>query len=199
MAKVRALAQSEDWWVLAGNVPPGIPPGFYAELIQQIQAAGGKVILDTSDEPLRLGCAARPYLVKPNAYEASQLTGLPVDSLDEAVIAARALKGVEYVVISMGKAGALLVHERQGWFASTPPVYVTPNGRLLSDATTYYSLALEFDLLPTPEQRCHAGKRLVELVRENGYHISTGFVGTPLICDALSTLWYGRVFLGTRR
>lgn len=65
--------------------------------------------------------------------------------------------------------------------------YVTPNGRLLSDATTAYSLALEFDLLPTPQQRTHAGERLVQLVRESGYHISTGFVGTPLICDALSS------------
>jgi alpha-L-rhamnosidase len=66
--------------------------------------------------------------------------------------------------------------------------YVTPNGRMLSDTTTAYSLALEFDLLPTSEQRTHAGQRLVQLVRESSYHISTGFVGTPLICDALSSM-----------
>jgi alpha-L-rhamnosidase len=46
-------------------------------------------------------------------------------------------------------------------------------------------MALQFDLLQTDEQRMHAGKRLVELVKESGYHISTGFVGTPIICDAL--------------
>ena len=63
--------------------------------------------------------------------------------------------------------------------------YVTPGGRLMSDATTAYSLALEFDLLPQPEQRQRAGKRLAELVRESDFTISTGFVGTPLICDAL--------------
>jgi alpha-L-rhamnosidase len=38
---------------------------------------------------------------------------------------------------------------------------------------------------PTAEQRRRAGDRLDELVRESGYHIRTGFVGTPLICDAL--------------
>jgi alpha-L-rhamnosidase len=27
---------------------------------------------------------------------------------------------------------------------------------------------------------------LAELVRESGYHIATGFVGTPIVCDALS-------------
>ncbi len=63
--------------------------------------------------------------------------------------------------------------------------YVTPAGRVLSDATTAYALALEFGLLPDPAQRQHAAERLVGLMRESGYHISTGFVGTPLICDAL--------------
>jgi alpha-L-rhamnosidase len=64
--------------------------------------------------------------------------------------------------------------------------YVTPAGRLVSDATTAYALALQFALLPTDEQRQAAGKRLAALVRGSGYRISTGFVGTPLVCDALS-------------
>lgn len=63
--------------------------------------------------------------------------------------------------------------------------YVTPNGRVLGDSATAYSLALEFNLLSTLAQRQRAGERLAELVRENEYRISTGFVGTPLICDAL--------------
>jgi len=63
--------------------------------------------------------------------------------------------------------------------------YVTPNGRLISDATTAYALAIEFALLRDADQRRHAGARLAALVRDSGYRISTGFVGTPLICDAL--------------
>ncbi len=63
--------------------------------------------------------------------------------------------------------------------------YVTPAGRVLSDTTTAYALALQFGLLKHAEQRQHAGERLAQLVSESGYHISTGFVGTPLICDAL--------------
>jgi alpha-L-rhamnosidase len=65
--------------------------------------------------------------------------------------------------------------------------YITANGRLMNDAETAYALALVFDLLPTAEQRQHAGDRLAALVRGSGYHIRTGFVGTPLICDALSS------------
>jgi alpha-L-rhamnosidase len=77
-----------------------------------------------------------------------------------------------------------LAADVRGAFANE---YVTPNGRMLSDATTAYALALQFDLLPESAQRQRAAERLVELVRDSGFHISTGFVGTPLICDALSS------------
>ncbi len=66
--------------------------------------------------------------------------------------------------------------------------YVTPAGRVLSDSETAYALALQFGLLRNAEQRRHAGERLAALVRESGYRISTGFVGTPLICDALCSV-----------
>ncbi|GCE30362.1 alpha-L-rhamnosidase [Dictyobacter alpinus] len=66
--------------------------------------------------------------------------------------------------------------------------YVTPNGRVISDSTTAYALALQFGLLPDAEQRQHAGERLAEVVRKDQYRISTGFVGTPLVCDALCSV-----------
>jgi alpha-L-rhamnosidase len=63
--------------------------------------------------------------------------------------------------------------------------YVTPAGRLMSDAATAYCLALSFNLLSTVKQRVNAVKQLARIVRENDYHISTGFIGTPLVCDTL--------------
>ena len=64
--------------------------------------------------------------------------------------------------------------------------YVTGAGRLMADAPTAYALALQFALLTDATQRARAGDRLAELVRAGGYKIATGFVGTPLICDALA-------------
>jgi alpha-L-rhamnosidase len=64
--------------------------------------------------------------------------------------------------------------------------YVTPGGRVLSDAATAYALALQWALLPGDEQRRHAGDRLADLVRTAGFRIATGFVGTPLMTDALT-------------
>ena len=64
--------------------------------------------------------------------------------------------------------------------------YLSPSGRVVSDTPTSIALAVMFDLFATPEQERHAGDRLVELVAQNDFRISTGFVGTPIICDALA-------------
>ena len=66
--------------------------------------------------------------------------------------------------------------------------FITPAGRLLSDTATAYALAIQFGLLPDTDQRRHAGTRLAALVRENGYRISTGLLGTPVVCDALCSV-----------
>jgi len=63
--------------------------------------------------------------------------------------------------------------------------YVSPNGRMVGDTATAYSLALQFGLLSNADQRHRAGTRLAHLVRDSGYRVSTGFIGTPLVCDAL--------------
>jgi len=63
--------------------------------------------------------------------------------------------------------------------------FVSPSGRVVSDTVTSLAVALAFDLLATVEQRHRAGARLRELVAQTGYRIATGFVGTPIVCDAL--------------
>jgi alpha-L-rhamnosidase len=70
--------------------------------------------------------------------------------------------------------------------AAFAAAYVLPDGRMTSDAQTAYALAIAFDLIPDAERRAAAGRRLAELVTEAGNRISTGFVGTPIVSDALT-------------
>ncbi|MDT0169023.1 family 78 glycoside hydrolase catalytic domain [Pseudarthrobacter sp. BRE9] len=70
--------------------------------------------------------------------------------------------------------------------ASFAEHYVAADGTIRSDCTTVYALAIAFDVLATPELREFAGNRLAELVRDNGYRVSTGFAGTPFITHALT-------------
>lgn len=109
--QVRALSRPDDWWVLAGSLPPGIAANFYAQLIEIIQSAGAQAILDSSGDALAQGCEAAPFLVKPNDVEIQKITGLPVDNEVQIRAAARRLgeMGVTNVVVSLGKQGAMLV------------------------------------------------------------------------------------------
>lgn len=124
LAQVQGLAQAGDWWVLAGSLPPGVPTTIYADMLVILNEARAKAILDTSGEALQYGCAGRPFLAKPNETELSKLTGLPVGNEVELVTAVRAVQamGVGHVVVSLGKAGALLADEDGIVMAAGPKI-----------------------------------------------------------------------------
>lgn len=71
--------------------------------------------------------------------------------------------------------------------------YVTANGAILSDCASVYAMAIAWDLLDTDAQRNGAGRRLADIIRVSGYRISTGFLGTPLVCEALEKSGAGAV------
>lgn len=63
--------------------------------------------------------------------------------------------------------------------------FVTPSGRIGCNTQAAYVLVLMFDLLPEGK-RARAARRLVELIRDNDTHLSTGFVSTPYVCHVLT-------------
>ena len=64
--------------------------------------------------------------------------------------------------------------------------YLAPSGRVVSDTVTAVALAVVFDLFVDDRQRTNAGRRLSDLVKQGDHLIKTGFIGTPLVCDALA-------------
>lgn len=63
--------------------------------------------------------------------------------------------------------------------------FVTPNGRLASDTQTAHVLVLMFDLADE-RVKARALKRLVELLKEEKDHLTTGFIGTAYLNLVLS-------------
>ena len=63
--------------------------------------------------------------------------------------------------------------------------FVTNSGRVGPNTQTAYVLALQFDMLPE-SQREQAVDRLVDNIKRYGYHLTTGFLGTPYLCHVLS-------------
>lgn len=63
--------------------------------------------------------------------------------------------------------------------------FITPNGRLASDTQTAHVLVLMFNLAGE-RVRERAVKRLVELLKQEKDHLTTGFLGTPYLNHVLS-------------
>jgi alpha-L-rhamnosidase len=74
--------------------------------------------------------------------------------------------------------------------------FSTPRGLLLSDSVSAYTLALAFGLAGDDSRLTSQWReRLVRLVRKAGYRIPTGFLATPLLCDALADAGHADVAL----
>ena len=69
--------------------------------------------------------------------------------------------------------------------------FMSPSGRLTSNTQTAYILALSFGLLPENRIKA-AAKRLADNVKTFG-HLTTGFLGTPLICQTLAENGYPEI------
>lgn len=130
---VLAQADGAGWLVLAGSLPPGVPSTFYADLTRELKTRLGKnapkVAIDSSGAPLAAAVAACPDLLKPNADELAELTGIAdPDSLEaDPHLAARAAQtlisaGVGAVLATLGAKGALLVTAAGYWLATRPPI-----------------------------------------------------------------------------
>ncbi|WP_312391995.1 1-phosphofructokinase, partial [Pseudomonas sp.] len=107
MRKLLQIAPGHDAVVVAGSLPRGIDPQWFAELLRQLKAQGLKIALDSSGEALRAGLQAAPWLVKPNTDELAEVLGHSVTGRAEQQQAASQLlaSGIEHVVVSQGEHG----------------------------------------------------------------------------------------------
>jgi len=66
--------------------------------------------------------------------------------------------------------------------------YITIEGLPVADTQTGLALAIVFDLFKTPDQAKVAAARLGRAVRLADFKVATGFVGTPIVTHALSSV-----------
>ncbi len=87
LEKVHYLSRGADFVILAGSLPRGVDPGFYGDLIRELNRRQVQTVLDTDGEPLRLGLEGEPYLVTPNQREAEALVGQEFYELQDFALA----------------------------------------------------------------------------------------------------------------
>lgn len=121
-AQSQSWAQKFDLVAVCGSLPRGVNAEAFAEWLKSLHAQGLKVVLDTSNQALTEGLKANPWLVKPNKRELEVWAGRKLDTLDEIIQAAQALRaqGIENVIISMGEKGSIWING-EGVLQAEPP------------------------------------------------------------------------------
>jgi 1-phosphofructokinase family hexose kinase len=124
LRKIDSLVKADDFWVLAGSLPTGVPDDIYARIIHKINQAGAYAVLDTSGLPLQIGVAQKPFLIKPNVHELSALMDVAVQETRAlpALAAELHAQGIPIVLVSLGDQGAFLSDAQGCWAGQTPRI-----------------------------------------------------------------------------
>jgi 1-phosphofructokinase family hexose kinase len=122
-------AQSFEFVLLCGSLPPGAPDTLYAELITIAHEYNVRSVLDASGDALRMGIKARPWMVKPNLAELEALFGAQLPNRVEQFAAVNELhaRGIEVVALTLGGVGAIASARMSAndctiMWESTPPI-----------------------------------------------------------------------------
>lgn len=105
--------KQRDYMVLAGSVPPSLPPDIYAKWMKMLLDRGGSFVVDAVGETLLQTLPYHPFLIKPNHHELGDLFGVVVDSVGMAGGYGKKLQkmGARNVLISMSGDGAVFCGE----------------------------------------------------------------------------------------
>ncbi len=100
-----------DMAIFSGSLCAGLDAAYFGALLDKCTAAGARVVVDSSGEPLRTASEHRVWLLKPNLEELRQLVGVEVPNAAAAVreAAMPLLKNSQNVLVTRGPMGAVLL------------------------------------------------------------------------------------------
>lgn len=124
--KVKEWCDDCNLLVISGSLPPGVPEDVYYRLLKIAGGRNVKTILDAEGNALLRGIEGKPYMIKPNVNELESTYGVHIDSIEKLIEVCRGIleKGVEVIVVSMDKDGAVVITNREVWSADSLKVNV---------------------------------------------------------------------------
>ncbi len=113
MDKIDGLSAG-DTLILAGSVPKSLPDDIYERIMSRLEGKGVEIVVDATGNLLVNVLKYRPFLIKPNNHELSEIFGIEIKTEDELIEYAKKLqdKGARNVLISRAGDGAILVPEK---------------------------------------------------------------------------------------
>ncbi|MGN6370201.1 MAG: 1-phosphofructokinase family hexose kinase [Phycisphaerae bacterium] len=100
-----------DVAIFSGSLCSGVDTGYFGALLDRCGAAGARVVVDSSGDPLRAAAGHRVWMLKPNLEELRQLVGVEVPNAAAAVrdAAGPLLHNAENILVTRGPMGAVLL------------------------------------------------------------------------------------------
>jgi 1-phosphofructokinase family hexose kinase len=119
---VLKVSQNANFVSINGSLPPDTLTESFVEFIHALQNQGHSVWVDTNGAPLKTAVTAAPKGLKINHLEAATIIEKAIDTPQMAADAAQTLlqTGIEMVIITMGKKGAVLAAQRETYYAISP-------------------------------------------------------------------------------
>ncbi|MGG5253647.1 1-phosphofructokinase family hexose kinase [Neobacillus sp. SM06] len=124
LKKLKQFVKEKDIVVFAGSPPAGIDVDKYKKILQTVKDLNGKLIVDASGDYLKTAVELSPTLIKPNEFEFQELIGKNCHTISEFAEEIQILmnKGIQYVVISLGKRGSLVGFQQEIYHFIPPKV-----------------------------------------------------------------------------
>ena len=119
-----SLVKAGDILTVTGRLPYGFRTVDMIKILSDDCFSGVRVVLDSSSFAVCDILTVRPWLIKPNEDEMTAYAGRPLQSISEIKDVAIAWheKGIENVMVSLGKRGAVLVCNSGCFFAQAPNI-----------------------------------------------------------------------------
>jgi 1-phosphofructokinase len=105
--------QDGDTLILAGSIPNTLPDDVYERMLERLKDRKIRIVVDATKKLLVNSLKYKPFLIKPNRQEISEIFDVKVESEEDTEKYARKLMemGAQNVLISLGGDGAMLIDE----------------------------------------------------------------------------------------
>ena len=105
-----------DTLILAGSIPNTMPDDVYERMMERIRFKDVRFVVDATKKLLVNSLKYRPFLIKPNRQELSEIFNVEVKTEEDIEHYAKELQkmGARNVLISLGGEGAMLIDENGG-------------------------------------------------------------------------------------
>ncbi len=128
----KTMLHRVDYAVLSGSIPPKVPNDIYGKLVRLAKEKDVRTVVNTGGDHLGPAAEAGPFLLKPDIRERKKVIGETITDSRSIIDIAKKIVGygTEYVLLSHGLTGDILVSKDKIWNLEANREQLKPKNRV---------------------------------------------------------------------